>query len=231
VAFWDVDTQNDFMLPGGKLYVRGAEKLRPSLRKLYALARKARIPVVATGDAHSETDEELREWPPHCLKGTEGQKKLPETLLPKRGVVPHDAPVAHRSVATPQGEECQAVYGGPPLLPGTQVLLEKCHLDAFTNPSASALVRSSGIDRWVVFGVATDYAVRVAVLGLLKLGKKVTVVSDAVRGVRADTARQAVIEMQAAGAEFKSTAAVLKALGGPARPRTRAPLKKSRRPR
>jgi len=231
-AFWDVDTQNDFMLPGGRLHVKGAEKLRPRLRKLYAFAKKARLPVVATGDAHSETDEELREWPAHCLKGTEGQKKLPETLLVRNAAVPHSAPVAHRTVATPHGAECQALYGGPPFLPGSQVILEKCHLDAFTNPSAAALVRSSGVDRWIVFGVATDYAVRLAVLGLLKLGQKVTVVSDAIQGVRPDTSEQAAIEMQAAGAEFLTTAAVLKSLGGATRRRRpRVPFRKSRRSR
>jgi nicotinamidase/pyrazinamidase len=206
VALWDVDTQNDFMLPGGKLYVKGAEKLRPNLRRLYAWARKARIPVVATGDAHRETDEEMAEWPPHCLRGTEGQKKLPETLLARRVVVPHDPPPA----------------GAPGLRPGTQVILEKCHLDAFTNPRAREMVEQSGIGHWVVFGVATDYCVRLATLGLLKLGRKVTVVSDAIQGVQPETSRQAVIEMQAAGAEFRTTAALLKSLS--AAPR-RAPAR------
>ena len=50
VAFWDVNTQQDFVLPEGKLYVKGAEKLRPNFRKLYAFARKARVYVVATAD-------------------------------------------------------------------------------------------------------------------------------------------------------------------------------------
>ena len=31
--FWEVDAQADFMLPGGKLYVPGAEKLLPNIRK------------------------------------------------------------------------------------------------------------------------------------------------------------------------------------------------------
>ena len=32
--FWEVDVQADFMLPGGKLYVSGAEKILPNIRKL-----------------------------------------------------------------------------------------------------------------------------------------------------------------------------------------------------
>ncbi len=231
VAFWDVDTQNDFMLPGGALYVKGAEKLRPNLRKLYAHAKKARIPVVATADAHSPDDEEMREWPLHCMKGTPGQRKLPETLLPRRAVLSHERPpVAHATVAGPDGTgECRAVYGGPPLRPGGQLILEKCHLDAFTNPCAAPLVRGSGIGHWAVFGVATDYCVRLAALGLLKLGKKVTVVSDAVRGVKEDTSRQAAIEMQAAGAEFTTTAALLKSLAAAPRRAAARPPRRAKR--
>ena len=39
LAFWDVDTQNDYMLPQGRHYLKGAETLRPSLRKLYATTK------------------------------------------------------------------------------------------------------------------------------------------------------------------------------------------------
>jgi nicotinamidase/pyrazinamidase len=196
-AFWDVDTQRDFMLPGGKLYVKGAEKLRPNLRRLYLMARKARLPVVATEIVHAPGDEDLEVAPEHCLFGTEGQEKLPETLLPRRILVP----VERGSV--------------PPVNAGAQVILEKCHRDPFTNPCARDLVLKSGVDHFVVFGVMTDYAVRLSVLGLLKLGKRITVVSDAVAGMAEDSSRQAVIEMQAAGAEFRPTSAVLRMTAPP----------------
>ncbi len=199
VAFWDVDTQRDFMLPGGKLYVKGAEKLRPRLRRLYALAQKAGIPVVAACDLHASADAALKDWPPHCLAGTEGQRKLPETILPRRRSVPLEA-------------------GRPPALaPGAQLLLEKCHLDPFTHPCAREIVEKSGIGKWIVFGVMTDYGVRLSALGLLKLGRDVIVVSDAVQGWAPETSRQAVIEMQAAGADFRTTSAVLRSLTPPRR--------------
>ena len=34
VIFWDVDTQHDFMDPDGKLYVQGAELIKPKLEQL-----------------------------------------------------------------------------------------------------------------------------------------------------------------------------------------------------
>jgi hypothetical protein len=33
MILWDVDTQNDFMLPGGKLYIRGAEETLPAMKR------------------------------------------------------------------------------------------------------------------------------------------------------------------------------------------------------
>ncbi len=204
VAFWDVDTQNDFMLPQGKMYVKGAEKIRPALRKLYAFARRANIPVVASCDANSPSDAKMKDWPEHCIRGTDGQRKLPETRLPRSVVLPTD-----RKGAIPD------------LHSGVQVILEKTHHDSFSNPSARALVEASGIGHWAVFGVATDYGIRLAALGLLKLGKKVTVVSDAVRGVSPDSARQAFIEMQAAGADLRTAAAVIRAFKPDPRRKTR----------
>ena len=205
LAFWDVDTQGDFMLPSGKMYVKGAERIRPALRKLYAFAKKAKIPVVASSDANSPSDAKMKDWPEHCIRGTEGQRKLPETRLARTVVLPHD-----RKGAIPE------------LRAGVQVVLEKTHHDSFSNPSARDLVEASGIDRWAVFGVATDYGIRLATLGLLKLGRKVTVVSDAVHGVSPETARQAVIEMQAAGAEFRTAAEVSRGFAPSPRRKTRS---------
>lgn len=205
VAFWDVDTQKDFMLPTGKMYLKGAEKIRPALRKLYAFAKTARIPVVASADAYSPSDAKMKDWPEHCLRGTEGQEKLPETLLGRPVVLRAD-----RKTEAPE------------LRPGMQVILEKGQHDGFSNPAARELVGKSGADRWAVFGVATEFGVRLAALGLLKLGKQVTVVSDAVHSVSEEGARQAEQELQAAGAEFKTAAALIRAFRPSRKPKTRS---------
>ena len=88
--FWDVDTQRDFMLPGGKLYVPGAEKLIPNLKRLVDLASDGSVFLVSTVDAHTPNDPEFRNWPPHCVQGTPGQQKIPETLTDDFLVVPND---------------------------------------------------------------------------------------------------------------------------------------------
>src|SRR6184192_2082016 len=83
---WDVDTQVDFMLPGGKLYVPGAEETAPAMGRLVTAAREAGIVHVASADDHELTDAEISDepdysttYPPHCLRGTRGARRVPET--------------------------------------------------------------------------------------------------------------------------------------------------------
>lgn len=77
VVFWEVDPQADFMLPGGKLYVPGAERLLPNIRKLTDAARQGRVFLVSHGCYHSQDDPEFQTFPPHCIKGTPGSQFVP----------------------------------------------------------------------------------------------------------------------------------------------------------
>ena len=59
VVLWDVDTQVDFMLPTGKLYVPGAEETVPAMSRVVAAAREAGIVHVASADDHELNDPEI----------------------------------------------------------------------------------------------------------------------------------------------------------------------------
>src|SRR5277367_2631619 len=91
VIFWEVDTQADFMLPGGKLYVPGAEKLLPNIRRLTDAARQGRVFLASHGCFHTSDDPEFSIFPPHCVKGTAGADFVPEALSEKIVRVPNDA--------------------------------------------------------------------------------------------------------------------------------------------
>jgi nicotinamidase/pyrazinamidase len=80
VIFWEVDTQVDFMRPGGKLYVRGAEKLLPNIKRLTDVARQGRVFLVSDACVHLPNDEEFKRFPPHCIRGTPGADIVPEAL-------------------------------------------------------------------------------------------------------------------------------------------------------
>ena len=61
--FWEVDVQRDFMLPGGKLYVPGAEKLLPNIRRLTDPARLGKVFLVSHGCFHTPNDPEFsKQW-------------------------------------------------------------------------------------------------------------------------------------------------------------------------
>lgn len=188
-VFFDIDTQNDFMLPSGALYVPGAEDILPVVARLNRFAADHGIVVVSDTDAHEEDDPEFRQWPPHCVTGTIGQQKPAETLLERRAVIP----------ATP---------GNCPVDGAQQIIVQKQDLDVFTNPNLPGLLARLNADRYVVYGVVTEYCVRCAVLGLLKTGKQVEVVTDAIQTLNEDDGRRALDEFTAAGALLTTTARV-----------------------
>ena len=76
IIFWEVDAQEDFMTPGGKLYVPGAEKLLPNIRRLTDAARQGRVLLVSHGCIHTKDDPEFAQFPSHCVSGTPGAKHV-----------------------------------------------------------------------------------------------------------------------------------------------------------
>ena len=80
-VFVDVDTQLDFLLPAGALYVPGAEHIIGTVARLNRFAVAQGIPLISTMDAHAQNDPEFRAWPAHCVAGTLGQRKPAETVV------------------------------------------------------------------------------------------------------------------------------------------------------
>lgn len=197
IVFWEVDAQADFMLPGGKLYVPGAEKIIPNIRRLVNAAAKAGVFLVSSGDAHPENDPEFQRFPPHCLRGTPGARIVPEGRGKDLVTVPNDA----------------ARKLPDDVLRHQQVVLEKQTLDVFDNPHTSELVDRLGPEaEYVVFGVVTEYCVKCAAKGLLDHGRKVSIVKDAIETLKPEDGRRALDELQAAGARLITTDEALKEL-------------------
>lgn len=188
-VFFDVDTQLDFLYPGGALYVPGAEAIVPAVARLNRLAAERNIPLISTADAHLENDIEFKTWPAHCVLGTLGQRKPSGTLLDKAVAVPCIGPM----LDYPDVE---------------QFVIEKQQLDCFTNPNLPNLLKLLGGERYVVYGVVTEICVKCAAMGLLKLGGRVELVSDAVRSL-SDPARDAMLaDFTAAGGVLTTADAV-----------------------
>jgi len=195
--FWEVDVQADFMLPGGKLYVPGAEKLLPNIRRLTDAARQGQVFLVSHGCFHTPDDPEFKIFPPHCVKGTAGAELVAEALTEKVVRVPNDA-------AAKLPEDLSRYQ---------QILLEKQTLNIFESRHADAIVQRLGSHaEFVVFGVVTEYCVNFAVKGLIERGRRVAVVRDAIETLKGEDGRKTMAELEQLGARLTTTDQALRAL-------------------
>lgn len=185
-AFFDIDTQIDFLFPAGALYGPGSERLVAPVAALNHYAGNHGIPLISTTCAHPEDAEEFEVWPPHCIVGTVGQLKPAATLLEKRVTIPNVP--AELNVAGAQ-----------------QIILEKNALDMFSNPNVHALLDKLDIDECFVYGVFTEYCVKGALMGLLQTGRRVSLVTKATAHLDKAAGDTVVAEFLAAGGHLRES--------------------------
>jgi nicotinamidase/pyrazinamidase len=203
---WDVDTQVDFIEPGGKLSFPGAEEARPAMARLVEAARAAGIVHVASCDQHELSDPEISEapdfeitWPPHCLLGTRGAEKIPET----KQVDPLPLPLVPVPPAILQRL----------LERRREILIPKQYYDPFTNPNTETVLGLLDPEQIVLFGVATDICDDAAVRALVRRGRQVVFVEDASRGVDEARVAACLADWGAAGVGFATAAEAVASLG------------------
>jgi nicotinamidase/pyrazinamidase len=193
----DVDTQNGFCHPKGGLAVHGAEKILPLVGRLNREAEERGYRLLGSVDTHESYSAEFQEnggpWPVHCVKGTWDWLKAPETL-PKRFLI---VAAAHYERALER--------------PDVALYFEKDLYSLFDNPNAEPIVRELAARgaRFQVYGVATDYCVKAAALGIRQRAPaaRIQVITDAVAAVTPPGGEQALAEMRAKGIELVPSSA------------------------
>lgn len=177
-----IDVQNDFC-PGGGLPVPEGDKVVPVLNRYMALFGERKLPIIATRDWHPAITSHFRDyggpWPAHCVQESEGARFHRDLALPG------DAIVISKGMNTTRDD------------------YSAFHAATADGVSFPELLKTMGIGKLYVGGLATDYCVKASVLDGLRHGLAVTLLEDAVRGVdlnHGDSAR-AIDEMAAAGAE------------------------------
>ena len=193
---WDVDTQVDFIMASGKLAVPGAEAIIPNLQALMDWAHGSGIRIVATADDHDVGHAEITDhpdwmttFPPHCMRGTAGQRKIPATML--------RSPLLFQPVPLDPADVAAAVRLGR-----DDILLNKPGTDVFRwNPNAGTVLAALAPDRVIVYGVATDFCTRAAVAGIARLRpeSEIVIVEDAIRGIDDAVSRELLAEWRASG--------------------------------
>jgi nicotinamidase/pyrazinamidase len=197
-----VDTQVDFVRPGAKLPVPDAEAAVPAMARLVAWAEDRGLVHLATADDHELTDPEIADlpdyvstYPPHCLRGTPGAAKIPETA--QRDPLPISL--------TPYP---------PGMLPGLvaghrELLILKKTYSAFSNPNLEPVLAGLAPSEVIVFGVATDVCNHAAIVGLLARGYDVAFVEDASRGLSEERVAAVLAEWRQGGVRFTTSGEVV----------------------
>ncbi len=195
-VFWDVDTQHDFVMPDGKLYIKGAEAILPQLKALTMFARERHIPIIGSVDYHAPEDQELSAapdmrdtYPPHCLAGTPGQEKVEATLSREPLFID----------SRPEGKVALKKRVREHLEKRGDVMFRKQRFDVFSNPNVDTVLDAVRPDRIVVYGVPLDLCGRYAVEGLLERKRyRVALVKDAARAFNSEEGDR-LVERWAAG--------------------------------
>jgi nicotinamidase/pyrazinamidase len=171
--FWNVDTQVDFVEPEGKLYVPGAELLKPTWQKITDLAKEHSIRVVNTADFHYQNSNELSAnpdfistFPEHCMANTAGTEYIAETQAEKPLIIDWD-------------KECLSLNS---VREYRNIVIRKDAFDVFLgNPHTAEILKIILPKTVAVYGLTTNVCVDAAVAGLVKRVENVFVITEAIK--------------------------------------------------
>jgi len=181
----DINTQKDFFLANGNACIRNRKRVLANIRRIMAWARSRKIPVISTCEVYGNHNGANRTN--YCIDGTDGQKKIPYTLLSKRINFPADG-----STDVPFNT----------LQRYRQIILHKRCVDPFDEPRIDRLLSEVQANEFLLIGASAEGAVQEMALGLLQRGKKVSVIVDAVGSQNRREAKLALRKMRAKGARL-----------------------------
>jgi nicotinamidase/pyrazinamidase len=197
--FMDIDTQHDFANKKGALYAKDADKRINNFRKLTAFAKKNKILIVSSQDTHAKDDPEFKDFPPHCVVGTWGNRKVKGTLLKKHAVLFFKKIYSYHQLQTLAEDFDQIVW-------------EKDVIDVFTNPNISRLLEIVFPDTVYLYGLITEYCIKTAIEGLLKMGFSIVLIQDAIHAISAKEKIRLFATWKKKGVKFTTTKLALRAL-------------------
>ncbi len=208
-GLFEVDPLNDFVNQDGALYVPGSNEIKENIRKISQTGNKKGYRAFGTSDRHFYSDEEISDNPnytdtfnAHCMDRTKGQKRIyglannilfVENKINEKGDIRIYSEEDLRKIAESENN----------------VIFEKQTTNVESNPYFKRLMGMISQDEFIVYGVATDYCVKATVSALMNAGKKVILVSDAIKGITPEGEKRTLEEMVKAGARFVTTKQIL----------------------
>ena len=184
----DVETQMDLFR--GEFLQEDTERVRQNILRLFAWAKENEIPVLSTVLRLGRADRGPLGKTPHCIVDTEGERKLPGTILPER------VDLGLRN-STDLPTDIFARY--------QQIVFEKRDTDIFKHARAERLLTELGQGTFVVCGAGVAHGVVQAAVGLRTRGFGVVLARDAVLDFHDPLAAMAYLRMEAKGVIFAPT--------------------------
>jgi nicotinamidase-related amidase len=184
----DIDTQCDFLLAAGNACISNHAEVLANIRRIMAWARHQNVPIISTAEIHP--DNNGSSLVRYCIEGTEGQRKIPYTLLSNRVSFPADTRNALPA-------DLFHAY--------SQVVLHKRCTDPFDEPTIERLLSELLVNEFILIGAGAEDAVAATAVGLLHRGRNVRVVADAVGAQTGRTGKLALRKMKARGAKLTET--------------------------
>jgi nicotinamidase-related amidase len=192
--------------------VPNAQALKPTIAYVANLMQKNNVRRVRGRDRHFEDDPELLEnngpFPRHCMdkmyNQTNEDKRFGIDFIKELNAV--DTYVLENKtgfgnkIRVYKEQELKEIANGI-----GDIVFEKQHYDVFTNNATEKVLDYMGVKKAIVYGVATNFCVKAAVLGMQNRGIQTYVVEDAIEGIplEANAGIDAAIkEMKDANAKF-----------------------------
>ncbi len=189
-----VDVQNDFC-EGGSLAVPGGADAARRIRELIEAHPRRWAARYATADRHpaelpghfaaaGTEPTYVESWPPHCVAGTPGAELHPNLVGGTTETMLFDALV--------EKGQTTAAYSG----------FEGVTADGV---GLADWLRARAIDGVELCGIATEHCVRATAADALNEGFKVRVITDLSAGIDRSAIAEALLDLQAGGAEIVTT--------------------------
>jgi nicotinamidase/pyrazinamidase len=196
-VFWDADTQYDFLMPDGRLYVEGADQIIPAIDEIRAMALDHGCSIIASQDWHSTDNPEISDtpdyrdtFPPHCMAGTPGAQRI--------GYLGR-LPIDYVDLEPRNPGELEELVQGKQF----HIVIRKEAISVFSNPNTVPLLESAAPERIIVFGFALDVCVADTLRGLARFpGIQLLLARDATRGLGIVPDEQVLDELQKMGVEI-----------------------------
>jgi nicotinamidase/pyrazinamidase len=220
----DVDTQRDFMLPEGSLFVPAESSVRMAIARVLQTAQRSGTPILGSVDSHAHDAWEFAPnggpFAPHCVKGTPGWLRVFHDVPKRTRFVPmqHVDGVVRNVVGEDKkgtgNRELDAAALAREAQDGVGIYFEKEVYSLFANPAAApvvdAIATALGGAEQVTFDVlgfcTGGYCVDAAAKGLRERGYRVRVLAFATSPIGgAAGAERSAAELGRLGIEWVTT--------------------------